>query len=806
MGNGTCALCAAGRFSFAGAAACEACPAGRAGAAAGGASEAACVVCAAGSYAQPPGAAACVPCAAHSYASAPGAAACTACAAGKALARAGGASPAECADCPLNRASAAGGPCLPCPPGQVTLGVGQATCFARAPACGAGLTPAAPLLGAALTEATCVPLVCPPWMNVSADGAACVGCPPGAYGHARACKACGGGDAAAACPGFLPEPLAAPPPALPRLCSAAACAAASLLLPPFSPRPLAGGASSIAPGAVGAAAGGAALALVAALSAARRWRAHEQRTRSRGLPRRVDGGAEVVAAPAAATAEGAAAAAAPKAAPAGGLYPALLLAALTGLWAWLIAALADANRAEAFTMEPAAGVPVSLPVAAPVGLPPSLAPPLPVGAPLQLRLFGQASLGCGAPLALNYSAAPPLIAGSLAWSPALPWALQPQAGAVAWAAATHAGGPQGVSLLTLTCGGGCALSGASALTFALPFTCQAFYLEALFVDASGAVGAVAADPGATAAQAGGRLLSAVQWALAPMAARVEDAAGGGAASAWGLRVASTHTAATRVDPRLELPGGGVQPAASAVVVTVALPLQPALVRTTLGAQQSPLQLVAALLGLLSLVGLFRGALAGKKGAAAACGARRARAAAAAAAAAALAAAAPAAAPAASAPAAPPPSHRLAPDGAHPPHAQPPPPPPAPAEPAAAEGPPAASLLHPWGAPNPLWVRIRATAGAGGGGRSPRHAGDAPAPPFTRPPGRSPQQRHAEAGGGREQPPAAAPPLPQPQPLPLPPGWTQRTSKTTGRVFYYNKETKEARWSVEGSTPAAAPIV
>ncbi len=665
--------------------------------------------------------------------------------------------------------------CAPCPP-HTFSGAGAGACTLCPAGRADAATPGAPATGAA------------------AEWAPCVGCPAGRYGDAArgACTACGGGAGALdACPGFLPAPLAP---------AGAACgaAAASRALPPFAPRALAPRATAL-PVVVGASVGGAAFALLGVGACASR--ASNLASGARGVVR--VGRCLDLKAPAAALAP-----------PAGrALFFAVLLAALAGLWAWLIASWALGSVVEEFSLAPATSVDGALPWAQPTGASPAALVP-PAGAPLQLRISGQAALGCGAPLYLNYSAVSSIPGGG-AWNASTPWLLWGGGGSSTdWQLAAPPGscGGGGGAAFTLTCGA-CKLGSDSFVSFALPWTCQAFLLEALFVDASGAVGVVSADGAATSA-AGGRLLAAVSWRLAPMLTVVEDATGG-SGSAKGYRVGAERVDSSRVDPTRELPGGGVAPLGSAVVVTVALPLAAVAARTLLVSQESPAQIVAALVGVLSLLALGHAALRGKMGAAVAREAAGARAPAAAAgggeARAPLAASSAGAAlgtgkdALSEAPLTP--RRRYAPAPLRLAAGPPPPPPPPPSTPARVRAAPLAPLFAQpprtppsppaWGAANPLWSRIAAGAVASSGGQDDtlppfsRALSHAPPPPPSPP--RAPTPLPASAAFA-----AAEQPLPtglSPQ-APLPPGWTLRASRSSGRTFFYNKDTKQARWTIE----------
>ena len=162
-----------------------------------------------------------------------------------------------------------------------------------------------------------------------------------------------------------------------------------------------------------------------------------------------------------------------KRSPLGGLFAAAFVLTLVGLWLWLLLGFADDNVAQAFSLDTVAPQEQlnALPWARPASS--QLSPPIPSGVNLQLRLYGQAALGCDAPLPLNFSGVPS-IAG-VQWVPSLPWAVQSVYSPVDWVVSSaFCGGNPNVSLLLFSCTN-CTLFPLSSLTFALPFTCQSFF-------------------------------------------------------------------------------------------------------------------------------------------------------------------------------------------------------------------------------------------------------------------------------------------------------------------------------------------
>ena len=237
-------------------------------------------------------------------------------------------------------------------------------------------------------------------------------------------------------------------------------------------------------------------------------------------------------------------------------------------------------------MEPfAPGTPFG---ALPAGSP--LAPALSSG--LQLRLLAEAALNCSAPLL-----------GPLAHLPAEPWSL----------AAPPPPCSDGRTLLLLTCPA-CALTPASFLAFALPYTCQSFLLELTAVDAQGAASTVVFPPTQSTAS-GSALLASLAWEVQPLATLLSDAASGRATR--GYRLFSAAAAATRAAPQAAA-AAYLTPAEAAVRVSVTLAPQPTYSATTLLQRQSPAELLTAIVGLLGILGVFRVLFSGVEGASAQC--------------------------------------------------------------------------------------------------------------------------------------------------------------------------------------------
>ena len=299
-----------------------------------------------------------------------------------------------------------------------------------------------------------------------------------------------------------------------------------------------------------------------------------------------------------------------KRSPEGGLCFVLALLVIGGVWGLYFMQYIYANVGVVVALEQRTSMLPELPWAAPNPSPGgALAPPLAPGVNLQLRLFGQAELGCGAPLLLDYAGVPTV--EGLAWSRDAPWLLQPQLHALPWQqGAAACGGTPNASLLTLSCPR-CELHPDSYIRIALNFTCQSFLLEVVSVDAEGNLRALALDKRYSAANER-NLLASVDWYLQPTLSWLEvttaplSSAPEGLASARGYAVAAASAASTIVNPATDLPDGGLQPLGNALVVTVHLPLQPTLYHTTIYPIHTPIDMISLTSSALGFLGVFGG--------------------------------------------------------------------------------------------------------------------------------------------------------------------------------------------------------
>ena len=188
----SCTPCPAGWYAdTVGSAQCTTCDAGTASSLIGATSASSCAACPAGTAA-PAGSPTCAPCYAGSWSSARS---------------------STCAECPLGTFSPLLGAtsplnCTPCAMGT-TLAPGAALatqCIAVPITCPAGTQPASP--AAPLSSMDCVPLACPPPLRFETGTAAsshfCVGCGAGTRGAPGNCTPCTAGEV---CPGLGSSPL-----------------------------------------------------------------------------------------------------------------------------------------------------------------------------------------------------------------------------------------------------------------------------------------------------------------------------------------------------------------------------------------------------------------------------------------------------------------------------------------------------------------------------------------------------------------------------------------------------------------------
>ena len=685
-----CRSCAAGKYNNltgrASVSACVDCVPGRYSNLTGAIDVANCTACPKGTFSTIPSASNatyCKKCESNYFSGLDAATACAPCPAGSDSKAPGSVSVTQCRPCAIKYYNpASGGSCNPCPAGQITVGTGSLDCISLLPECELGYTARAPGLEAGLrttrvsdpeAPGDCIPFDCPsftvayggPTPPLTAEDLterACRGCPAGSFGavtgnatflNFSACAACPNNTL---CPGSLLVPLQ-PADAFRAFVLNRSDAAAGDAGGCVAARTLPAVAVSFATLALteqiqgislGSTVGGVVL-IIAVVCCCRRGHLRACATPAfssvevpsddmdRNLAERMQlwrEGSPLSLLARKRTAYGGAC----------GLFFVLFL---LGIWAWYIADFVRNNVEQAAVVTARAfdGDLAPLRWAAPVpAAAGALLPALPPGVNLQLRVFGDARLGCGAPLDLNYEGNAAFEALWAADAPSGRWLLQPRFSTPPpptwvlepWRAGSCAAG---VSLFTLSCVN-CTLNPESYLTFYLPFTCQSFYAEAVSVDALGQVGALALDsryssaaPDATAfapaaaaarlaagspapgaAASAGRMLSHVTWSLATSHSVLVDTTpqvvSGGPAR--GFTVAFISAVSTTVAPAVDLRGGGVQPMDSAVAVTVKLALQPSQITNTVRPKTTPGALVATLIGLVSLSGVFAAAFFGSK--------------------------------------------------------------------------------------------------------------------------------------------------------------------------------------------------
>jgi hypothetical protein len=185
-------------------------------------------------------------------------------------------------------------------------------------------------------------------------------------------------------------------------------------------------------------------------------------------------------------------------------------------------------------------------------------------------------------------------------------------------------GGSGASQLTYACSD-CDLGPSAALSFSFHYSCQSLLLEAAAMPAypAGAVSLAVAAATATAAAPGGGLLRALTWEAPPLLTQCRDSVSvGGVASKRGYAFTLSSVAPLR--PPLPADGTGnilIRPTAAALNLTIALPLSPTFVTTSLTPLVPWTQLLANIVGLsgvFTVVGVLFGVaeerLAVKKGA------------------------------------------------------------------------------------------------------------------------------------------------------------------------------------------------
>lgn len=164
-------------------------------------------------------------------------------------------------------------------------------------------------------------------------------------------------------------------------------------------------------------------------------------------------------------------------------------------------------------------------------------------------------------------------------------------------------------MLTLSCVA-CTFKSDSALSFELPFTCQAFLLEAFSVDATGDIISLRYPETASALisddnfnkELEGQLLSTVTWSLEVVGSVVNDLFNvrDKSVTARGYRIVHSSSTLTRRAPA----AGRILPKSSAVFVNIELPLQTVVLITTLTPIQTLAQVLTSIVGLTGLSSLF----------------------------------------------------------------------------------------------------------------------------------------------------------------------------------------------------------
>jgi hypothetical protein len=593
-----CTVCRAGTYNPAPgqtSVSCAGCPAGKFSAAAGATSAATCASCAAGSF-SPPGSTACTPAPAGKYAPTAGAAAATDCPLGRFNEGAGATSLSACAACAAGSTTAA--------PGAFSA----SQCLKGEFSCEPGTQPASAAVLPTGQEG-CSPLACPPplrpeaFAGAASDAAAlaassrCAGCAPGTAGVPGACAPCSLGEF---CPGLLSRPLlnfsaaSAPAGGGGRALFAArplpwgACPKLSLRLPP---PPAGAGGSALSRAQQAAAVGGAFLIalLLLGLFTARAPPPSQPRTwaaRAAWLARALDmysmaHATEQEKSPI------------NRSTATGGVFTLLGLTGIATYAAYMVLQWQDSNTLVQRSLDAVDGGVWGASRALPWGVAPLPGAPSASGLLLRLTLDGEPG-ACAQPLA------PPAASGLLRGA----WA---QVGAV-----PDCGG-SGASQLTYACGD-CDVGPGAALSFSFHYSCQSLLLEAAAVPAypAGATSVLAAEAAATsAAPSGGGLLTALTWEVPPLLTQCRDNVTAGAASRRGYALTVAIVAPSR--PLLPADGAGnllVRPTAAALNLTIALPLSPTFVATSLTPLVPWTQLLANIVGLsgvLSVVGVLFGA-------------------------------------------------------------------------------------------------------------------------------------------------------------------------------------------------------
>lgn len=554
-----CAACAVGKYSTLPAQpSCSSlCPAGYAGTKKGGISfDDACAACPPGYFSANEGAANCLPCPAGHYASRNTSTACDACDFDTFLSVTGGTSIDNCTACPQNQKT------------TQKASVSAASCVTIAFACGPFMQPR---VSPPQTDADCEPLICPPWLTPDGGGFGCLGCPYGTYGSYGSCQSC---DVLRACPGYLSQSLSknastlASP--LSRRTGVALCSSASLL-PPVAIQLTAGPFSFISIPPLSAIVVGVGvilslLTLPTLLSCCPCTRVVKRcvgclkNSDSFALNRALRDGEPSVYRPSALG---------------GACNIASVIAFLTFAtvlalrWAAdnsvIVSTLDTASRANnPFSKNP--------PWATLTGQ--SLVPSFGASTSLQIRVFSESGLGCDMPTQVV-----DLGSGG------------------EWTTSSVSSCGDGRSLVIFSCKG-CSLSASASLSFKLPFTCQALFIEAVSVDATGVLSVQELPPRDSSAL-DNALLTSLTWTLNPMAAIFTDAIVG--RTSRGFRLLEGGSLPERSVPT----NGLLVPNTAAVDVTVNFVLQSTFSITTLSQKVSIAELMSSIVGLAGVMGAFR---------------------------------------------------------------------------------------------------------------------------------------------------------------------------------------------------------
>ena len=204
----------------------------------------------------------------------------------------------------------------------------------------------------------------------------------------------------------------------------------------------------------------------------------------------------------------------------------------------------------------------------------SLTPPL--RGSIQLRFFSQVGSGCSVPI------------GGITTVGA-------GVGGV-WSLATVPDCGDGRSLLTFTCAQ-CSLSAGAYISFALPFTCQALYLEALAFDATGALSILSFPPEESVATPN-ELISSLSWTINVLAAVVDDSIHARVVRGFRLLEGPTGTTYSRS-------GGVLLPLPASVSLVIRLPLATTFSITMISQRVTFAELLSSIVGLAGIMAAFK---------------------------------------------------------------------------------------------------------------------------------------------------------------------------------------------------------